>query len=619
MRTFTRRPLSVAVSSLFLISSTLLLSGCNESSTSATITGVSFSDTSVPATAAEMSTTRTTSVATVTYSDGTTKDYPMAYNKLFGVKDKIGSNTNAAGQLYDKNMTALKDSSGQNAIAETPDANSLLKVDGNLYLVTHYEYDWLLGSGAETTSRMPMSMTVTKLDQNASTGKLTPVSQSPVNFSSTNGIWIPCFGSQTPWNTHLGSEEDYDMQFNPSNSSYSTTTSGVSVMRDIYGNTTARPYHYGYLTEVVVASNGASTPIKHYGMGRGTWEMGMVMPDSKTVYFGDDGTNGFMLMFVGNVAGDLSKGGTVYAAKWTQTSAAGTDGGTADLTWVKLGTSNSDAEIKALADTETFDSIFNVGTFDSVAKSCSTGTWVRAGSIYDECLSVKSGKELSAAFLESRRMAAIKGATVEFTKMEGIAVNKVDKKLYIAMSAMRDGMKEVTTAPTDHIKLKENKAGATYTADMKSGVKDTTGNAINSDYVATNMYVETALLGKPITADALGNTADTSKIANTDNVFFAEKLRTLFIGEDSGMHVNNFIWAYNVDSKKLSRILTVPTGAETNGLQVLEDMNGHAYIMNNSQHHGDWTSTNATVQESLGMIDKFNANVGYIGGLPIVK
>ena len=31
-------------------------------------------------------------------------------------------------------------------------------------------------------------------------------------------------------------------------------------------------------------------------------------------------------------------------------------------------------------------------------------------------------------------------------------------------------------------------------------------------------------------------------------------MRTLFIGEDSGQHVNNFLWAYNVDTKALSRM-----------------------------------------------------------------
>ena len=138
------------------------------------------------------------------------------------------------------------------------------------------------------------------------------------------------------------------------------------------------------------------------------------------------------------------------------------------------------------------------------------------------------------------------------------------------------------------------------------------------DRVAVKMYVEPKLLGKPMAADARGNTADLNSIANTDNVFFSEKMRTLFIGEDSGMHVNNFIWAYNVDTQKLTRILTVAAGAETNGLQGVDNLNGHAYISANSQHWGDFISTsNADLKTQLTpMIDKFHAPVGYIGGIP---
>ena len=88
------------------------------------------------------------------------------------------------------------------------------------------------------------------------------------------------------------------------------------------------------------------------------------------------------------------------------------------------------------------------------------------------------------------------------------------------------------------------------------------------------------------------------------------------------MHVNNFVWAYNVDTQKLTRILSVPVGAEATGLQVVDNMNGYAYIMSNSQHHGDWkpsATDSALVAESLTKIDKFDANVGYIGGLPAMK
>ena len=55
-----------------------------------------------------------------------------------------------------------------------------------------------------------MSMTLADITQ-ASDGKLTAAKVKPLDFAGVNGIWIPCFGSQTPWNTHLGSEEDYDL------------------------------------------------------------------------------------------------------------------------------------------------------------------------------------------------------------------------------------------------------------------------------------------------------------------------------------------------------------------------------------------------------------------------
>ncbi len=588
-------------------------------SSKAQIKSISFSETPAPATANDMAKAYTTSVATVSYADGSTKEFPLSYNKLFGVKDKVG--THAAGQLFNSSMEPLKDSFDQPIIAETPDANSLLNIDGKLYLVTHMEYDWIVSDGSNTKTRQPMSMILTQVSQDAKTGKLTATGQEPINFSSVGGLWIPCFGSQTPWNTHLGSEEDYDMQYNPLGSSYATTTKGVEVMKTTYGNANASPYQYGFLTEVVVGANGSATPAKHYGMGRGTWEMGKVMPDGKTVYFGDDGTNVAIFMFVGNVSGDLSKGGTLYAAKWTQVSA--TNGGEGNLTWVKLGTSTNDAQIKALADGNTFDTIFNNYAFDSTTKTCASGgTRIRAGSEADECLTIKSGMETAAAFLESRRTAALLGATTEFNKMEGIAVNAKDKHIYMAISYLDKGMLANTAAPTDHVQLPKINAGATFTLEAKSGQEDTTGDLIASDYVATRMYVEPALLGEDITRDALGNTANPNKVANTDNVFFSDRMRTLFIGEDSGTHVNNFVWAYNVDTKKLTRILSAPTGAENTGLQVVDNINGHAYIMSNSQHHGDWTAKtgdSAVVADSLTQIDKFDANVGYIGGLPAMK
>lgn len=590
----------------------------------ATLDSVEFTNTPAPSTADEMSRTYTQSTVKLSYTDGRVEEKPLAYHTLFSVKDaiaEVNGQKHPAGQLYNYQMEPLLDPMGNPVVAETPDANSLLNVGGKLFLVTHYEYDWILSDGSVAYTypnwytRMPMSMTLSDISQ-ASDGKLTATKVRPIDFSQVNGIWIPCFGSQTPWNTHLGSEEDYDLIYNPLDSkNYGTTTAGLKGLTDLYfkGERQANPYHYGIIPEVTVKADGSVNVVKHYAMSRGTWEVAKLMPDGRTAYLGDDGAYVQLTMFVADKYGDLSAG-TIYTAKWDQTSDQ--NGGRANLTWIRLG-HGTNAEISALADRLTFNDIFNATA--PTDGQCPTGYQrVRAGSSSDECLILKPGMEQAAAFLETRRYTALLGGTTEWTKMEGIANNAKDRKLYIAMSRIESSMRSDPTEPADHIKLPENKAGATYTLDLHGGIRDTQGNTIDSEWVAINMYVEPKLLGKPMAADANGNTADINTIANTDNVFFSEKMRTLFIGEDSGMHVNNFIWAYNVDTQQLSRILTVTAGAETNGLQVVENLNGHAYIMANSQHWGDFISTtNADLKSQLSsMIDKFHAPVGYIGGIP---
>ena len=54
-------------------------------------------------------------------------------------------------------------------------------------------------------------------------------------------------------------------------------------------------------------------------------------------------------------------------------------------------------------------------------------------------------------------------------------------------------------------------------------------------------------------------------------------MRTLFIGEDSGNHLNNFLWALNLDSGQPTRLLSVPTGGEHTDLQVVTNLCSHSY------------------------------------------
>jgi hypothetical protein len=119
----------------------------------------------------------------------------------------------------------------------------------------------------------------------------------------------------------------------------------------------------------------------------------------------------------------------------------------------------------------------------------------------------------------------------------------------------------------------------------------------------------------------VSNLANPDKVSNPDNLKFSEKLRTLFISEDSSTHLNNFVWAYNVDTKQLSRLMSMPSGAEATGLGEIDDLNGWMYITSNFQHPGDWLpKLHGKVQATLDPLvranykDRFGAAVGYLTG-----
>jgi hypothetical protein len=336
------------------------------------------------------------------------------------------------------------------------------------------------------------------------------------------------------------------------------------------------------------------------------------MPDQRTVLMGDDATNGGMFMFVADVAGNLSSG-TLYAAKLSQTSVAGAaDGGTFNVTgWVTLGHANS-VEIENMANTYKASDIIDVKTTDP---SDATYTYIESN-YGKQWVKVKTGMEKAAAFLETRRYAGILGATMEFTKFEGVTVNVKDKIAYIAISYLQKSMSD----GKGNINLTTVNAGATYAVVLG------TEASIGSDWVPKSMSVPTALLGEDITRDANGNDAAVGKVANPDNLKYSEAMRTLFIGEDSGMHTNNYVWAYNVDTKKLSRLLSVPVGAECVCLHPVDDLNGFSYVMSGFQHPGDWdytkisnpdlTTLDSIIRTNWG--DKKKSAVGYISGIPKV-
>jgi hypothetical protein len=75
--------------------------------------------------------------------------------------------------------------------------------------------------------------------------------------------------------------------------------------------------------QVVVSEDGEITKqVKHMAMGRLAIELPYVMPDQKTVYITDDGTNVMLGMYKMTKKGDLSCG-SLYGAKFNQTSSVG--------------------------------------------------------------------------------------------------------------------------------------------------------------------------------------------------------------------------------------------------------------------------------------------------------
>jgi len=152
-----------------------------------------------------------------------------------------------------------------------------------------------------------------------------------INFDGIKGTWNNCNASVTPWNTGLTSEEYEPVAVK------GEWQKNVAEMSEYLGSQ-ANPYDYGFTVELIPNPQGesaATTVVKHYAMGRLSYEMGRVMKDSKTVYSGDDGTDVVLTKFVADKAGDLSAG-TIYAAKANQKADE-----SFDLTWIELGRSNS--------------------------------------------------------------------------------------------------------------------------------------------------------------------------------------------------------------------------------------------------------------------------------------
>lgn len=512
--------------------------------------------------------------------DGQTRETGYVTILRSGQQRGDSADLNVFGQIVDKNMAPILAADGSTTIADSNDFSSILKVGGKLYSVSQFE-------------SQPGGMYLTELAQDSVTGKLSAVKTTAIDLSGINGIWNPCAGSVTPWNTHLGSEE---YEANARNG-----TASAASMSDYLAGGETNPYFWGYPVEVAVDEAGTPTVTKHYSMGRFAHELSYVLPNQKTVYESDDGTDVMLVRYEAQTAGKLSAG-TLYAAKWKQTSPAGGNvaDATADIAWIELGTA-SDAEVKALIDAGTsFDDIFSVA--DPVGGICDAGFKLVVANGASECLKLNAGQETAAAFLETRRYAGYLGATTEFKKEEGISYDAEARKLYVAYSDISSSMSDTK----GDIQVSKNACGGVFEYSLDD-------NGIATRAAAT-------VVGKPASyaeGDAFyGNTCDVDGIGNPDNISFMPGQKTLLIGEDATTaHQNDMVWAYSLESGDLTRIASTPYGAETTSLYYYPDVNDFGYVVAVVQHPYGESDEDKVADDSAERRSYF----GYIGALAAHK
>ncbi|MEG1157032.1 MAG: DUF839 domain-containing protein, partial [Acinetobacter sp.] len=557
----------------------------------------------------------------IDWDDSTSSEYQLGYKSFFETGNTVpkwGGGEIIAGGYFNAQGNPIMDTSvpasPRQFFSDCPDGSSLIHLEGAqvegvnnpVFHVVQFEYASQNLAGASEYGNLPSPIAILTLDQNQTTGHLELKKYFNVDTSSVHGLWITCGASMSPWNTHLSSEEYEPDAFEQGIGGPSPK--GIS--KSFFGDeTVAKPYNYGHLPEVIINKDGSGSIVKHFCMGRISHELVHVMPDNRTVIMGDDYTNGGFFMFIADVAKDLSAG-KLYVAKYVSEL---TESSTGQIKWIELGHATSQ-EIEKMVNV---DNIQPSDIMESLTTNPNDVSYTEI--ILNKkklWVKVKPGMEKAAAFLETHRYAALKGGSMAFTKMEGTTINIKDKVAYSALANIQDSMIKDNAAwvAAHNVSFtKKITAGGVLAHDLTAGQSTTDGQPLDSDWIPYQSKI--LLMGEDITSDSLGNTANPDKIASPDNLKFSETLRTLFIGEDSGNHPNNFLWAYNVDTKANPvRLLSTPAGAESTGLHAVDSVNGWTYIMSNFQHAGDMKSLSADLKAATlaNYNNGYSASVGYL-------
>jgi hypothetical protein len=310
------------------------------------------------------------------------KSYPIGYNVLMRSGDEIAGNI--FGLIHDHKGKVVVEKDGSRFISSDNDFSSLIQIDDKLFNITHF-------------ASRPSAMYLTELSQDKATGALTPLRTQNIDFSKWGGLGVPCAGSVTPWNTHLGSEE-----YPPNARSIEEANSPEDINDDY------RPM------------------LRYFGI-KDPFDAALTMDEITSAI--DDGVRFSDIFDTADPSRTLPE-----TSDTIETPPAG------------------------------FTSI-NAYNGDGAAH---------------EFLRLKPGMEKIASRTETRRYAALMGATTEFRKEEGITFDRDRKVLYVAMSEVTRGMEDFQKdgeakdkydkGGFNHVRLPYNKTGCVYGNKQKFGL-----------------------------------------------------------------------------------------------------------------------------------------------------
>ena len=487
----------------------------------------------------------------------TTLLYPLSFKTLLYSGDILKGSKYPYGTILDIEGKALQQKDGSYRISTSQDANSLLYDQDNIYLITHLENS--IGA-----------MSKTKLDLQKDTLKV--ISFESMNFNKLKGINNVCAGSTTPWNTHLGGEESNAESIyadkssplyldckDPLHSAKGFCKTKLQLQKYLK-NEAFNVYAYGYIVEAGIA-DGEDIVARHYVTGKYAPETATITADHKTIFISDDGENcAFFKLVLDERVDSFSNNwkGTLYGAKLH----AQEGNKRYELEWIKLGSASDAVLQKIIASRPKVTDFFDItlSPKEGYTKIEGESSYYIKIKEFKESVHFKTKEEFmqGLAFLESRKYAAILGANVDIRKEEGITYDPKSNKLYLAIS-----------------RVPNNICGAVYELHL------------DKNYSATRM--DAIAMGKVLQKSDSEYTkykdeyyCHPDSIANPDNIAYIGN-NILLIGEDTSLHFNNMLFAYNTKEKTLTRIATLPTGGEVTGLE-LGSVQEKKLLFINTQH-----------------------------------